>query len=68
MPKFKITWWERNWWESTIEAPTKEDARIKYEDYDEQLYDKARETSDGFIERSADIDIEEVDADTHSID
>lgn len=68
MPKFKIIWWEKNWWESTIKAPTKEEAILKYYDYDEELYDRARETSDSYIERSQEIEAEEVDADTHSID
>lgn len=57
MPRFKLSWWERNWWEVEIEARDLQDAKDKWDNWDDSVHDNCYETD--FIDRS-DVEIEEV--------
>lgn len=50
MPKYKVTWWESNRWQTIIEAESEEDAIDKTMDMTEEAFDNAKETDDSFIE------------------
>lgn len=66
MPRYKLSWWERNWWEVEIEAKDKLEAQQKFDNWDESVHDHCHESDDSFIDRS-DLEIEEINANTNSI-
>jgi hypothetical protein len=64
MPRYKLTWCEKRYWSSTIEARDKLEAQQKFDNWDDEVSEFADE-----IDRigSSDLEIEEVNADINSI-
>lgn len=57
MPRYKLSWWERNWWEVEIEARDKLQAQQKFDNWSNDVSDNCYESD--FIDRS-DLTIEVV--------
>ena len=72
MAKYRVTWWEKNWWETFVEANSKEEAIQKWDDWTEEVSDGAQEAEDSFIDRSeADaelVEFEEIQMDEPEFD
>ena len=51
MPKFKLTWWERNNWEATVEAENEEEAKKHFDTWSDKLIQTMQESDDSFVDR-----------------
>ena len=62
MAKYRVFWTEESWWETFVEANSKEEAIEKVDEWTEEVTDNMRECDDGFIQRSdADAELVVVD-------
>ena len=59
MPRYKLIWWERTWWEVEIEARDRLQAEQKFNDWDDAVADGCHESDDSYIDKS-DVIIEVV--------
>lgn len=63
--KYRVFWWERNWWEAFVEANSKEEAIGKVEDWIPEVVDNMEEGE--FIDKG-DIDAELVEFENIQMD
>ncbi|WP_448506086.1 hypothetical protein, partial [Immundisolibacter sp.] len=49
MAKYYVRWWERNWWEVTVEAKDEEDAKAIVDEFGDDIRARCYETN--FIDK-----------------